>query len=796
MACGFEAELSPTSPTPGEGVGGILIGKMQWLSRAASYEDSDLRNLVCMRTVRLGHDVWSGFSTFDDLRHGNGATANARLQRDVHPECNIVSRSALVDPLSPPESAEFDVTFTVNGICMRAQVNATVANLVYSAQVGTDGLPCLTDAAIALLTPPIIPHDLSFTKRGDGDVAIREMTRVYFLNAKLLLNRTAILAPVNATYLRDKLLTLHGRPGPASYPILGCGNTEQSSGTPQDLADEESWLDEAWNDLGDAFDWFARRAIVFSVLGGPAAVAALIGAGAAVPGAAVAAAIAGVGALGINELNIPETENHRLMIESSRFLKNEIIVAAVPKHPQIQAIKDDRDESKAWILDYLAEVMKRDFSEYNARPYQRYSIMSLYNLADFAEDADVKSGASMVIEFSLAKFALSSREGIRVAPYRRLVEAMHYSSNIDFVNAGDHAAALMLLYAGQLQRFPSIPPTLTSPGGRWLSIGGPSYMIYAATSDFRPASDIVDLAIDKSMAYFQRVKNGGVEIYSSTRSFTIAAGGVVTPPYGTLQFGELKTPFRHAADFGTGLPTSFIPSGTSDFDRLSFMRFEGIRENHGSTPAELDKNGWTYDHNTCVWHGFACGVNFKDADNLRGCFQPGLDGARAEWNFLDSRRCPGVANNHRFFIARYLLPCMNADSGCADNASFGFFEAVDASPSDDFDIFRREVVARNPEVFPGNPNPYDAINQNGVYRMHAGNHESLLFSLVAHKADPELTGILSVNDQSTPHLSQWPLADGDILKSAGDGLVTFISPNSLTSVTWDFRDAAHPKRTP
>jgi hypothetical protein len=478
-------------------------------------------------------------------------------------------------------------------------------------------------------------------------------------------------------------------------------------------------------------------------------------------------------------------------------LKNEIILAVAPKHPHADALRDDKDELKAWLLDYMAAVMKQDFSEYNARPYQRYSLMALYNLADFAADAEVKRAAAMVLEFSLAKAALASREGVRIAPYRRLVEAMKHRSNIDFVNAGDHAAALLLLYGGQMQRFPDGEP-LPNGGRRQklLSNGGPSHMIYGATSDFLPDSNIIDLAINKKAAYFQRIKGGGVEIYTSASGFTLAAGGIRTPPYGTLRFGELKTPFRHATDYGTGLPTSFIPSGTTDFDRLSFMRFEGIRKDEGSNAAETLEKGWTYDHNTCVWRGFACGINFRDADNLKDCFQPGLDGARAEWSFLDSKQCPSVAPGQRFFIARYLLPCTNADSGCTNDSRFGFFEAVDVSSTDDFDTFRRQVVAQNREVFPGNPAPFDAINQNGRYLMYKPPRYLVSFSVVAHQADPELTGVLSVDDNPTPRLSTWDFADGDVLKSKGDGIVTFVNPNSLTAIRWDFSDARNPQRTP
>jgi len=55
---------------------------------------------------------------------------------------------------------------------------------------------------------------------------------------------------------------------------------------------------------------------------------------------------------------------------------------------------------------------------------------------------------------------------------------------------------------------------------------------------------------------------------------------------------------------------------------------------------------------------------------------------------------------------------------------------------------------------------------------------------------------LSVNDQPTPYLADWQLAEGNVLTANGNGIVTFTNPNSLQSITWDFSDAQHPKRTP
>jgi hypothetical protein len=234
------------------------------------------------------------------------------------------------------------------------------------------------------------------------------------------------------------------------------------------------------------------------------------------------------------------------------------------------------------------------------------------------------------------------------------------------------------------------------------------------------------------------------------------------------------------------------------------MRFEGVKKDVGDLGTDgFGKDGRIYDHNTCVWHGFACGINYQDAQffdpkndqqNLALCFEPGVDGAPPQWMFLNSSTCAKTKDNREtFYIARFLLPCTNRDSGCDDGGMFGFFEIVDA-PNVDFAEFRRQVVTANPKIFPNNPAPFDAVNQNGQYRMFGGGKELILFSAIAHKADPTLAGVLAVNDQPMPRISAWPLADGDVLSTRGDGIITFTNPNTKQQVIWDFSDAQHPKR--
>jgi hypothetical protein len=801
LACAKEIDfmgLLSDQTVSGEGLSAILMAKIAWLSRLESYDQQVLERAVCRNSIKLDRD-----KTPAEFLRDNGKQANQNAETRLGPSCkDFVTESRPFSEPVPggPPRERIEITFAVKASCMREQVNKAIGTMVYPPkQLGTDGLPCITN----------LVDEVKITKEGDLDVEVRDMTRLFFLNEQAQRGAEQILRPGVRAKLNNDLLIINGPPGDAAYSVLGCGNTEHGKGTPREILDERDFLDEAADDFGDALSWLAKRLPVFLLLGGTPALLGLLGIGAAFPGQALAAAISvGIATVVVSTVNIPETENHRLMIESSRFLKNQIILKEEANHPNAGSLADDQRKLKEWLLAYMGEIMRQDFAEYNARPYQRYSLVSLLNLADFAEDGQVSGAAKMVLEFTLAKFALASREGIRVAPYRRLVEAMNQNPNmLEFGGRGtDHAIAMMLVYAGQSQRLPDKATGVPGEGDtvKALPYGTPSAMIYAASSRFAPDNGIVDLAIDKRTPYFQRIRHAGIEIYSSARSYTLAAGGINTPQQLSLQIGPIPT-FSEPNDRGTGVPTSALLAGTKTVNRLGFMRFEGEIEDKGDKGQDgFGEKGRIYDHNTCVWRGFACGINYQEAEivkvedkpeeNLAACFVPGLRGAPPEWKFLDSTTCAATKDAPPFFIARFLMPCTNKDAGCQDGGQFGFFEVVDA-PRIRFDDFRQTVVATNRVVFFGNPAPSDAIRRPGIYRM-SGRNESIMFSVISHKDNAKFSGIDRVNNQLHPPIPNWTLAEGDVLNSSGDGIVRFTNPNTKQSVIWDFSDSQNPKRTP
>src|SRR5262249_23176462 len=143
------------------------------------------------------------------------------------------------------------------------------------------------------------------------------------------------------------------------------------------------------------------------------------------------------------------------------------------------------------------------------------------------------------------------------------------------VKDSDHGANRLLMLAGQWQLGATPGAGDKGPlfaGGDITSVdiegAGVSNLVNAATSTYRPAGPIMEIAVDRP-AIFQRFHHAGAEAYSSRTSFLLTAGGVKAPP-ANKTYGVGRD-----ADRGVAMPTTLMPTdgGLSIKD---LIRFEGV----------------------------------------------------------------------------------------------------------------------------------------------------------------------------------------------------------------------------
>lgn len=332
----------------------------------------------------------------------------------------------------------------------------------------------------------------------------------------------------------------------------------------------------------------------------------------------------------------PETENHINMIETARFLTNQILFTRTH-----QAQYDNRANGlAAWWLQRLQVFLRRDFVEYNSRPYTGYTTSALQNLYSFSFDPQVKAAAGMVLDYLSAKTAVSSINGRRSVPFRRRTS----HDKDDFSDNPDPNMLRMFMLAGNTEMIGDVPTTAfdqgpCGPAGspfpcdqnwywrdaqrelwmpwRWPAMKLPEQylweMLMAGISDYRVPPPILDLIVTRDHRTFYQgfrypASSADVpvlpsttsepltyaeELYASSRSYLISAGGTPTPP--AYNVNAVVTRLSDKEDLGVVPPTTFIP-----FDayrsREYLVRFAG-NPNLGVRV------------NMCVAPDFACGTN-------------------------------------------------------------------------------------------------------------------------------------------------------------------------------------------
>ena len=124
-------------------------------------------------------------------------------------------------------------------------------------------------------------------------------------------------------------------------------------------------------------------------------------------------------------IDTPETENHLLMIESSRYLVNQL------KFDRTGDAKFNNtgNRLRGWLLGYMQRIAKHDFLEFNSRPYARLALHPLFNLHEFARDEDIRTAAQILLDYTMMKFAISSNRCRRVSPFRRHEYKINHQAN-------------------------------------------------------------------------------------------------------------------------------------------------------------------------------------------------------------------------------------------------------------------------------------------------------------------------------------------------------------------------------
>lgn len=304
----------------------------------------------------------------------------------------------------------------------------------------------------------------------------------------------------------------------------------------------------------------------------------------------------GLFSLGITHKNIGETENHILMINTARYLTNQLLYQRDhhPDHDNRRNGGDDRPSCTDLMLYLLRNILIDDFSEYNAKPYQHESRTALLNLCSYAYDHEVRLAARMVLDYISAHIAVSSSDLRRMVPFRRRNETDDGRAAQlpgGFMDVGllewnlgaDPMTEHFAMQAGNTRAYQTPNRNLIPPDNiyqvrpwDWAIASNGEYAVMEVLSDYRLPPSIHDLFVnDLHRRFFQILHrfpqdNIGVtgrncnnsEIYAGSPSYLITAGGspatyAVDPHWAGIVFTD------EAQQLGVAVTTSFMPTGLS-----------------------------------------------------------------------------------------------------------------------------------------------------------------------------------------------------------------------------------------
>jgi hypothetical protein len=519
---------------------------------------------------------------------------------------------------------------------------------------------------------------------------------------------------------------------------------------------------------------------------------------------------AGFVEVGVNLGDIPETENHVLMIGTARYLTNQLLYQRNPDPNCDNRRNGCRDQ----LLGLLRNYLRDDFAEYNAKNYQEETRHALLNLCSYAYDAEVKLGARMVLDYVAAHVAVSSSDLRRMVPFRRRNEnnpaTGEYNVNqmadqpgvMDFslldANGADPMSGHFALLAGNTRayEFPNnrIWPPNPGPARPWpwaITNNFNAEMTLEAISDYRLPPSVHDLFVnDLHRRFYQRLHRipmldepgqqrncDNFEIYAGSPSYLITAGG---EPATWVIPGKNGQGYQDQ-NKGVALPISFLPTARSAGPAVDPNDSTGVIQLlQFSEQPILDSNGGTKNYG--VAPDFACGFKIY----LPPWTAPEIPVDQDGLFFLNRGSHPGE-------LAGFYLAILKQNG-------FAILEAFDTwlHPEVSFDTFRAQVVAKNPALTlkSGQPNFWTTYFGNRInfviWNSQMDNYTfgSKIISIAYGQGNPNDTLAAAGNvDDHQPFLT------GTVMQSPQDGIVAVTNTFLGSRLTLDWSNPAHLVRT-
>lgn len=203
-----------------------------------------------------------------------------------------------------------------------------------------------------------------------------------------------------------------------------------------------------------------------------------------------------------------ETENHILMGEVSRYLKNQWL----HENGEVADVyNNEKNGIEKWLLRHLDEKFKGGFFEFNSDPYSGYSMQALITLFSFTHSDTVRNSVNKLLNEIMYEYSLSSINQKRYPVFRRQI---HRAVNPSY--DGDPITSIVRVLVNQ-------------KNNKQLSIAQKQHGLIALLLKYRLNDELNKLLTEKEASYFARLghgRKGTPEIYCGNQNYVLSAGGV------------------------------------------------------------------------------------------------------------------------------------------------------------------------------------------------------------------------------------------------------------------------------
>ena len=291
---------------------------------------------------------------------------------------------------------------------------------------------------------------------------------------------------------------------------------------------------------------------------------------------------------------VRDTENHLLMTEGSRYLKNRWLALHGATDEKYD---NERNGLEQWLLELLDELQTAGLYEFNSIPYEGYTLTALLNLEAFGSDR-VRAAAREVLDRMNWQYALGSLSFRRFAPFRR----QYRQAGITALDADYHTA----LAKAWMSMLPDGPSDLRIRNGIHQAL-------WACWSPYRLPDDTARWMTEKPDDYFARIGHGpggSPEIYSGGPGYLLSAGGANRGRRSLI----VARPITLLLDDGAeDLSDVLYLSGAGD----DFMKWNntGVYRNFAVSAGPVHiPEGWTVEAERGLWSAYRRPVQGGAAD--------------------------------------------------------------------------------------------------------------------------------------------------------------------------------------